>query len=322
MEKEELIKKIMNCCFADDSGNFWEKFKNWEPGQTFYTSSIDPDYRSKRLYEFHKFLWNKQEQRKVDVIWNGYAYELIGIDDKKFRLGSDSIMSIYWHCSDKYEPYATIIKNLSQIENIENTDEYKNLYGKYKGFYLDKDITNYCPLKKFIYLYLQKANTIGGFIVFPRHDVSTVNTVRGKSGKIRDRFDLTLECIRRYYQTRDYNPLFDVLEENKMYFGKDEDFFDIFRKGKSGFENYARFFCLNESWVNNGKVLCLMNKDNKSLDTYDFSQEPLPKSTKQWWTFYRNIMDRLNARNKQIEKLLSDCSEEDMQRLYNDLRLY
>ena len=74
------------------------------------------------------------------------------------------------------------------------------------------------------------------------------------------------------------------------------------------FQNYAKFFCLDESygdkhnWVNeNGQVLNLMN--NEPLDDYNFSKEPLPNA-EQWWTFYDNIMNRLNARNEQIRKLI------------------
>ena len=38
----------------------------------------------------------------------------------------------------------------------------------------------------------------------------TINGARGFNAKIRDRFDLTLECIRRHYRNED-SPLTDVL---------------------------------------------------------------------------------------------------------------
>ena len=81
---------------------------------------------------------------------------------------------------------------------------------------------------------------------------------------------------------------------------------------KAGFEKYAEFFCLNGSWVENGKVLNLLyndeNKDKtgrnaKTLDEWNFSQEPLPNSA-EWWTFYCNIMNRLDARNEQIKEVI------------------
>ena len=312
MEKEELIKKIMNCCFADDSGNFWEKFKNWEPGQTFYTSRIDPDQKSKKLYRLHEFLCNLQGL-KVSIPKDNNC-ELV-IDDKNIRLSSDSIMSIYWHWSGKRYPY----KQMQEIiESISSELQKENENNKHDNHF-----------KEFIKSYLQKANTIGGFVVFPKHYLPTVNTDRGRSGKIRDRFDLTLECIRRYYNNEE-SPLFDILK-------KDEDFFDLFRKGKSGFENYAKFFCLNGSyngkhnWITedcsavydlmseNGEQTLLKEGWPEKILPFDYTSEE--EKVAKWWTFYRNIMDRLNARNKQIEKLLSDCSDDELQKLYNSLDL-
>ena len=151
---------------------------------------------------------------------------------------------------------------------------------------------NYSLYKEFIWYYLQYSNTIGGFMLFPRHDCS-INQLRGMSDKIQDRFDLTLECIRRMYENDFFtgnNPLFDISE-------KDKEFFKMF----GSFDNYAKFFCLDESWVIKGNVLSLMN--NESLDNYDFSKEPLPNAD-QWWTFYDNIMNRLDARNEQIKRLI------------------
>ena len=44
--------------------------------------------------------------------------------------------------------------------------------------------------------------------------------------------------------------------------------------------------------------------DNESLDMYDFNQEPLPQDHAEWWTFYDNIMNRLDARNQQIKEII------------------
>ena len=68
--------------------------------------------------------------------------------------------------------------------------------------------------------------------------------------------------------------------------------------------NTNTFFCFEDSWVTEGHVLNLL--DNKPLDDWDFSREPLPQDSKQWWRFYENIMNRLNARNEQIKKIM--CS--------------
>ncbi|MBR3676235.1 MAG: hypothetical protein IKN71_03780, partial [Alphaproteobacteria bacterium] len=146
-----------------------------------------------------------------------------------------------------------------------------------------------------------------------------INSMRGCNSKIRDRFDLTLECIRRAYQenifdNEEINPLLGISSEDK-------EFFRMF----GSFENYIRFFCLDD-WVNENytTVNDLLSEDGKGpLPTKEWlaTDNILPKTDKQWWTFYENIMNRLDVRNKQIAKLLSDCSNEDLQGLYNDLKL-
>ena len=99
----------------------------------------------------------------------------------------------------------------------------------------------------------------------------------------------------------------------------------MFYKKKEMFNNYAKFFCLDESyggkhnWVNkNGQVLNLL--DNQPLDNWDFNKSEVLPTADNWWIFYRNIMDRLEARNKQIEELLREkCSEGELQELYSSL---
>ena len=44
--------------------------------------------------------------------------------------------------------------------------------------------------------------------------VGGINQTRGFCSAIRDRWDLTLECIRRYYKGED-SPLKEVLDKNK-----------------------------------------------------------------------------------------------------------
>lgn len=288
---EEFIK----LCFADDSGKnghkFWENFAKlrvdvWEKDcpkiynyKNSYDALPDPDVNSYNLYEAHIRVWNIQHKKFniKDIKRNGRCRCEIITEDEQVILGSDSIMSIYWHRT--YGNMPEIMKKISQTKS------------------------NY---KEFIKEYLKKANTIGGFILFPRH-ANSINQRRGRK-PFDDRFDLALECIRRAFMNESfssYNPLFNISAEDK-------DFFRMFGEGKAGFEKYAEFFCLNGSWVKNGKVLNLLyngeNKDKtgrnaKTLDEWDFSQEPLPNSA-EWWTFYRNIMNRLDARNEQIKEVI------------------
>ena len=332
MSKEELIQKIMNCCFADDSGNFWEKFENWKPGESFYTSYIDPDQQSKKLYKVHELLW-KLQGLKVSISEKKYCE--LDISGTDIRLGSDSIISIYWHWERMQSIFADNDNKIwieAEIKNLENIIDPQR---KTECSYNEWD-----SLKKFIWCYLQTANTIGGFMVFPRHNVPTINTARNYS-KIKDRFDLTLECIRRFYAYQpineevsrdDYtdNPLFCYL--NKEHWKKDMEFFKMF----DSFEEYIDFFCL-DAWVTKDKsnkylVKNLLsdektqnsndNKYPRTLVNWNFNQqELLPKNAEEWWQFYTNIMSRLEARNKRIAILLEQCEEEELEKeLYDNLQ--
>ena len=63
-------------------------------------------------------------------------------------------------------------------------------------------------------------STIGAYIIFPAKRINnkmTINGARGVNHKIQDRFDLTLECIRRFYLNQQ-SPLIDVLERNANFF--------------------------------------------------------------------------------------------------------
>ena len=71
----------------------------------------------------------------------------------------------------------------------------------------------------------------GNFIVFPKNSSNSINIVRGRCEKIKDRFDLTLDCIKKQYSDRD-NPLSWVLKEYWF------DFFDRF----NSFNEYINFF--------------------------------------------------------------------------------
>lgn len=313
MEKELDITKQ---CLVDDCVGFWENLRDWESddfGGIYYNGKglPDPDTYGYLLYNFHEALWNIQRLKFKDIkgipeLRNNSDYEynkkksvggqyvrVLSNADKSIRLGSDSIMSIYWHTCGNQVLVEQLKNNKEQKQYINSLNEVEKLNSDIKKIrkYNENDYKS--DWKKFIWLYLQKSNTIGGFILFPRKPMS-INGKRGLNSQIGDRFDLTLECIRRYYTKSSLdNPLYDVLWQNK-------EFFDMFKS----FENYAKFFCLDESWIKDGHVLNLM--DNKELDTYDFTKKPLPTNSTEWWRFYGNIMDRLDARNEQIKKLLEE----------------
>lgn len=320
MNDEEYLD--INECFADDSKKFWENLSYWNDYNTYYglysSSGLpDPDGNSNMLYKFHKRLWNNQrenmksklpkkensdELKLPKIKKDDNTCELHGINDENFRLGSDSIISIYFHWWDMQPLLPEIAKYKENKENLLEREIEKLFDIGIKSDSYDK----WDSIKKFFWCYLHKANTIGGFIVFPKFRGS-INTRRANpKGTIKDRFDLTLECIRRYYVVpKEYNPLFTNI------YDADKEFFEMF----GSFKNYIDFFCLQD-WVN-GKyeVLDLLGKlekkekldadktwkDNKIIP-YDFDED---EQVQRWWNLYSNLMYRLNKRNKRIEEILN-----------------
>jgi hypothetical protein len=77
--------------------------------------------------------------------------------------------------------------------------------------------------------------TIGGMIVFPGNRIDgkqTINRARGFNRRIADRFDLTLECVRRHYLGQS-SPLGETLSRYR-------EFFALFES----FRGYVDFFML------------------------------------------------------------------------------
>ena len=88
--------------------------------------------------------------------------------------------------------------------------------------------------------------TIGGMIVLPSTRVEskwTINQARGCLKKISDRFDLTVECIRRHY-ARQSSPLGETL-------ARYDDFFALFEN----FSGYVDFFLLQDLVTDDGAAV-------------------------------------------------------------------
>ena len=131
------------------------------------------------------------------------------------------------------------------------------------------------------------AYTIGGFMIFPGNRINglhTMNQERGINIKINDRMDLTLECIRRYYNNEN-SPMTDTI---KRY----NDFFTLF----SDFKGYCEFFLLQDLVIDN------YSKVNFFLPFNDFIRNPLPKDVDEYKEYKKNNIDFLDKRNKRIEE--------------------
>ena len=128
-------------------------------------------------------------------------------------------------------------------------------------------------------------STIGAYIVFPKNRIDgkhTINQARGVNSLIDDRFDLTLECIRRFYLGEN-SPLYKTLLRYKS-------FFDLF----DDFLGYVDFFFLNELLIDNTTV-------NFYLPFDGFKTRPSFSDVSQYLLYKQRVMGFIKSRNKSIE---------------------
>ena len=211
----------------------------------------DPDSYSPTLRKYHKTLWSKK-------LPNGSFFLL---DDlTPMRLHHKSELGEFFLSSDSIANTYSKIKSTSKIiENI-NTNE----------------------IEKFVSL----CSTIGGYIIFPSERINnqmTINGARGINKKIRDRFDLTLECIRRYYREED-NPLNETL---KRY----SSFFKLF----VNFQSYVDFFLLQDLVDNNYSEIKYF------IPFKSFEDSPLPSDINQYKLYKENLSNFVVSRNERIK---------------------
>jgi hypothetical protein len=170
----------------------------------------DPDVSSPTLRYYHKLLWSKPLPNGSNFALTinkpgHYLYHKSPMGE--FSLGSDAI-----------------------------THSYKNQRKK-------KWLTTQIPAE--VQALFDLGSTIGGYLIFPNKQIErnyTVNQARGTSRQIDDRFDLTLECIRRFYISAQ-SPLEGVLNRYSP-------FFQLF----GTFKGYVEFFLLQDLVDDHGTV--------------------------------------------------------------------
>ena len=211
----------------------------------------DPDSFSNTLRRYHQFLWSKP-------LPNGSTFNL-DINRPKvlhhksnlgeFILSSDSIAHDY----SKWKSTTKIIEKIPRQE-----------------------------LEKFFNL----GCTIGGYIIFPSNRINnqmTINGSRGINKKIKDRFDLTLECIRRFY-LNETSPLGETLNRYK-------NFFKLF----NNFKGYVDFFLLQDLVVNNYSTI------NFFLPFNNFQDSPVPTDIEEYKFYRKNMTQFILNRGKRIK---------------------
>jgi hypothetical protein len=212
----------------------------------------DPDSRSPTLRRYHKLLWSKP-------LPNGTVFELT--DAKRgaylyhhsefgeFVLGSDAIVHSYRNQKRKKWLTTQIPEDVNELFN--------------------------------------SCHNIASYIIFPKNAADggqTINQSRGVNKYIDDRFDLTLECIRRFY-TNQSSPLYNTLMRYKA-------FFDLFED----FNGYINFFLLQD----------LVDRNTSRIKFYlpfdDFKNPPVFSNTDDYILYKNCVMDFNSNRKSRIEE--------------------
>ncbi len=213
-------------------------------------AGADPDQHSPTLRAYHKLLWSKQ-------LPNGEMFELDATCKKPF-LRHDSHLGEFMLTSDAI------------THSYRNTKRMQPIIGEVRAEAEEL---------------LSEGSTIGSYILFPGKRVGgkmTINGARGINGKIGDRFDLTLECIRLYYLGKE-SPLSDV-------FKRYDDFFRLFEN----FKGYVDFFLLRD----------LVTPDHSGVNFYlpfrGFDHSPFPQDKDEYLQYRRKTLDFISARGQRM----------------------
>lgn len=233
--------------FTTDTPNYWTDF--WNRNDGLGAGGNDPDAASPTLKHYHQLLWSRElpnGQRMILTPGSGTNY----LSWNNFRFGSDSIAASF-----RYHHFAPMLKKVQQI------------------------VPDY---QSWMENFIRKTYTIGGTILFPKH-WNSINQCRGRHPLIRDRWDLTLECIRRYYAGIN-SPLSEILAQDKL-------FFDLF----VDFHSYVDFFFLQDCVTSNYDEVQMWAHFS------DFTQNPLPYTAEEYLRWLEQNLEFVTQRNLRIK---------------------
>lgn len=214
----------------------------------------DPDTFSPTLQRYHQLLWSK-------ALPNGAVFALHASGRPPYYLRHRSELGEFWLSSDAVVPTFRYLPELwDRVPEAERED------------------------------FMRIGYTIGGMMVFPAIQIDrrpTINAARGMHPKIKDRFDLTVESIRRHY-LGEVSPLSDV-------FARYANFFGLF----GHFAGYVEFFLLQD----------LVSEDASRVSFFtpfeNFSGTPVP--TREAYSGYRKRATQfIEARNRRIAAYVAD----------------
>ena len=214
----------------------------------------DPDSHSPTLRQYHRQLWSK-------LLPSGHLFDLKEKVNGAY-LYHQSELGTFSLSSDSVVPSFTRWKSLKYITELFPEEEHE--------------------------AFRTVGSTIGSTIVFPGNRIdgkTTINGARGFTRKIADRFDLTLECIRRHY-LNEPSPLDETLAR---YCG----FFSLFQD----FEGYVDFFLLQD----------LVDADGSAVKFFmpfdDFNTPSVPRTVEEYVSYRLLSIAFVKARNLRIDRL-------------------
>jgi hypothetical protein len=223
------------------------------------TGGEQPDIErdSTTLRKYHKLLWIKKlPNGEVPILSetdnNGL---IIKTDTCELILSSDTMINTYTGNWDKNFDLR-YLKTIAEIEGFVNI-----------------------------------THKIGNFIMYPRtkiNDMNSFNQERGTNSKIKDRFDLSLECIKRYYQNED-SPLRETIQRYNQ-------FFQLFKN----FKSYCEYYFLEDLTINNYTEIKYF------LPFNNFDEMPIPKNAEEYTLYMNKATEFINNRNKRIQDFINN----------------
>jgi hypothetical protein len=214
---------------------------------------LDPDSFSPTLRKYHQLLWSKQlpdgRSFELDAAIPPYLHHLSALGE--FWLKSDSVIPTW----SRWKKMAHITGQIPEAER--------------EGF-------------------SRIGYTIGGMMIWPSNRVGramTINGARGLDQSIADRFDLTLECIRRYYLAEP-SPTGVLSPALARY----PEFFALF----GDFARFVDFFLLQD----------LVDEATSTVKFFtsfeDFTTSPLPGTLDAYRRYRERAVGFIEARNRRI----------------------
>ena len=247
MSASKNITVDVNFDFTTDTPHYWDNY--WDSDNLLGHLNNDPDSASPTLQRYHRILWSKPLPNGETMDLKA-GYGATYLTWKDFRFGSDSITASF-----RYVRYKYMIEQVAQV------------------------VPNYIG---FMENYIRKSYTIGGAMIFPKWH-GGINQSRGCNSLIKDRWDLTLECIRRFYLD-EHSPLYNTLL-------KDKAFFDLF----IDFKGYIDFFYLQDCVSSDYKEVKFW------LGNGQFKSNPLPQTVEEYLLWIECQLEFVKKRNERIK---------------------